>query len=186
MEGAETEPRYFNEFRTPREADLQIKLVPNPKHRSAPKEVFQRLTRFFSKGYSTGRDQGWIVIDRDAWTEEELNQVSLAAQESGLQVALSNPCFELWLYLHLRDSRPFNDRHACQSGLAAELPNYQPDNKGSYDAAAILSSVDQAIRRAEITDNTQHAAWPHQQGTRVYKLVKILLSGSPPRAEPVQ
>ena len=79
-------------------------------------------------------DEGWIVIDRDAWTETELNNVHREANERGFYVAFSNPCFELWLYLHLCDARSFNDRHDCHRGLAGVLPGYSPDTKGGYQA----------------------------------------------------
>ena len=36
MEGVETEPRYFMEFRTRREAKIQMKLVPNSNHKIQP------------------------------------------------------------------------------------------------------------------------------------------------------
>jgi hypothetical protein len=102
MEGAETEPRYFKEFRAPREGKIQIKLVNNPKHKSRPDEVLRRLEQY-SRRNGTPGDEGWIVIDRDAWPEEELNDVHRRARAAHFSVAISNPCFELWLYLHLRD-----------------------------------------------------------------------------------
>lgn len=174
MEGAETEPRYFSEFRTPRGSKIQIKLVPNSKHKSKPAEVLQRLEAFFRKNGLRG-DKGWLVIDRDAWAEEELNDVHRRARNSGFSVALSNPCFELWLYLHLRDSRPFNDRHDCQRGLAEVLAGYSPDAKGGYDTSQVIAGLDKAIERAKHTDLESRNEWPLQQATRVYKLVEQLL-----------
>jgi hypothetical protein len=90
MEGAETEPKYFKEFRPPREGTIQVKLVSNPNHKSRPKEVLQRLEQYFRKNGIAG-DEGWIVIDRDAWPEEELAHVYRRAREANFAVAISNP-----------------------------------------------------------------------------------------------
>ena len=174
MEGAETEPRYFSEFRLPRESKTQIKLVKNPKHKSKPAEVLQRLRHYFTKNSLPG-DTGWLVIDRDAWTEQELDDVHRHAREQGFTVVLSNPCFELWLYLHLRDPRPFNDRHDCQRRLAEVLPGYHPDSKGSYDAPRLLEGLDRALDRARTTDLEPRDRWPRAQATRVYQLVEHIL-----------
>ena len=174
IEGVETEPRYFMEFRTSREARIQMKLVPNSNHKSSPEEVLERLIYYFRRNGMRG-DEGWIVIDRDAWTETELNNVHREANERGFYVALSNPCFELWLYLHLCDARPFNDRHDCQRGLAGVLVGYSPDTKGAYDAPWLIANVTRAIERAKGLDEEKQNTWQRRQSTRVYKLVERLL-----------
>jgi len=174
MEGAETEPRYFKEFRAPREGKIQIKLVSNPNHKSRPAEVLERLEHYFRRNGISG-DEGWIVIDRDAWPEEELNDVHHRARKANFSVALSNPCFELWLYFHLRDPCPFNDRHHCQRQLADILEDYRPDSKGSYDVSQLLVGLDRAIERGRNVDSESQDTWPRRQATRVYRLVERLL-----------
>jgi hypothetical protein len=174
-EGAETEPRYLSEFCAPREGKIQIKLVNNPKHKSKPAEVLQGLETYFRKNGISG-DEGWIVIDRDAWSEEELNDVCRRAREASFSVALSNPCFELWLYLHLRNQCPFNDRHHCQRQLAEILEGYSLRSKGAYNVSKLMEGLDQAIERAKKDDLESWETWPRQQATRVYKLVERLLT----------
>ncbi|MDD4349314.1 MAG: RloB family protein [Opitutales bacterium] len=177
MEGAETEPKYFGAFCTPRDGKTQIKLVPNPNHKSNPKDVLQRLKVFFNKkGYSNNNgDKGWMVIDRDSWTEDELNQVHRQAREAGFSVALSNPCFELWLYLHLHDWKSFCDRGECQRSLAELLCGYSSRTKGGYDVSKLMPGVKHAINRARSNDLESQDLWPRGQTTKVYLLVQQLL-----------
>ena len=175
MEGKETEPRYFDCFKTDREADMQIKLVPNPKHKSRPMEVFLRLVDYFRRTATRSKDEGWLVIDRDAWSEAELDEVCTKAKTEGFFVAMSNPCFELWLYLHLRTDRPFNGRHDCQKRLEEILDSYSMDSKGGYDVGALLHGVENAIERAIKLDLNPDHPWPKSQCTRVYRLVAKLL-----------
>ncbi|HMO03760.1 MAG TPA: RloB family protein [Kiritimatiellia bacterium] len=175
MEGAVTEPTYFEAFWPPRESEVQIKLVNNPGHKSHPKEVLQRLKTCFTKSYDLKRDQGWMVIDRDAWPEQELREACTDAGKAGFRVALSNPCFELWLYLHLRNMRAFSGRHDCQNKLAGILPGYQPDKKGGYEEEALRKGVHDAVRRAELLDTTPNEPVPPEYATRVYCLMRELL-----------
>ena len=176
FEGAETEPTYFELFRTPREKTVQYKPVGNPNHKSKPSEVLQRLTKEFKNYKKT--DEAWLVIDRDAWPETELNKVCKDAREKGFYVALSNPCFELWLYLHLRDNTAFVDRHDCQRRLATVLAKYSPEKKGDYDAELLKEHIARAIARAAALDIHPHTPWPTHQCTRVYKLVQSLQASS--------
>jgi hypothetical protein len=58
-------------------------------------------------------DEIWCVFDRDEHPYVE-DALALAAQH-GINVAFSNPCFELWLLLHVTDLRRHTDRHLVQS-----------------------------------------------------------------------
>ena len=83
---------------------------------------------------------------------------------------MSNPCFELWLWLHLRPNRPFTDRHDCQRSLEREWPAF---SKNDYPAAELMPLTRSACERAEgITGIT--ADWLRAQGTEVFRLVRKL------------
>jgi hypothetical protein len=60
------------------------------------------------------------------------------AKRENYHLALSNPCFELWLWLHLKLNRPFFDRHDCQRSLYREWPEFIKDD---YDAAMLMPLV---------------------------------------------
>lgn len=169
-EGNETEPRYFQLFRPPRDAKFQLKVIPS-RHKSSPTEVLATLKTFFNKNGRKG-DEAWIVIDRDAWQETELNDICRQAAHLGFKVAMSNPCFELWLYLHLRDNTQFAHRHHCQDELSQHLPGYSRTAKSTYDTAILATGVRDAVRRARALDRHPNQPWPHHQSTRVYLLIE--------------
>lgn len=65
-------------------------------------------------------DDTWCVFDVD--THANASQAILTAQRSGISIAVSNPCFEIWLVLHLEDRLgPLSgleiQRRASRSGL---------------------------------------------------------------------
>jgi hypothetical protein len=184
-EGAETEPRYFEEIKlgVSRDSIIRVKLVGSPNHKSHPKEVLERLLNAAkSEGIKTG-DEIWLVIDRDAWDEADLNLVCKLAKKNGFSVALSNPCFELWLFLHLQNNRHFVDRHHCQRELGKICKSYGSNGKSGYDAKSLMTVITKAIQRAKVLDVHPKNPWPKSQATRVYLLVEKLLIGISSTAE---
>ena len=172
-EGEKTEKLYFDEFKPSRDAVMQVKVLENKQHKTKPKDCLERL-KSYEANYQLGpEDELWLMIDRDSWEEAELNEVARKIEKrANYFLALSNPCFELWLYLHLRDNKPFNHRHQLLPELEKLLGSY---GKGNYDAARIAESVDAAIERAEKLDTPPQNPWPKQQGTHVYRLMKRIL-----------
>jgi RloB-like protein len=93
------------------------------------------------------------------------------AKRRNYYLAMSNPCFELWIWLHLRPNRAFADRHDCQRQLERAWAGY---SKGDYDAASLMPFVAIACERATSEDQHPDRQWPLSQATRVYKLVERL------------
>jgi len=180
-EGAETEPLYFEELKpivAGRDAIIRVELVANPNHGSHPEEVLKRLrTTAKNKGIKEG-DELWLIIDRDAWNEADLNKVSKRARELGYFVALSNPCFELWLYLHLKNNRHFIDRHQCQHEFGKVHSSYRTNGKGGYDPKPLMNKIGMAIERSKVIDIRPADPLPKTQATRVYLLVEKLVSAN--------
>lgn len=67
-------------------------------------------------------DEVWCVFDTD--DHPHLNDAVQMARDNGVELAVSNPCFELWLLLHLRESPGPQHRQALQRMIRAFLPNY--------------------------------------------------------------
>lgn len=174
-EGAETEPIYFQEFRPGRDGHFRLKILGNPNHKSNPVDVVQRLTDYERRERPGGDTEYWAIIDRDAWQEADLRAAfDLARERKNYHIAMSNPCFELWLWLHLKPNRPFNDRYDCQRSLETEWPGF---SKSYYDAASLIPNVSLACERAESLPESK-TEWPTSQRTEVFRLVRRL-TGTP-------
>ena len=57
-------------------------------------------------------DEIWCVFDRDEHLDFE--RAIREARDAGIRTAASNPCFELWLVLHLESQTAHVGRHAIQ------------------------------------------------------------------------
>jgi len=171
-EGEKTEPIYFEEFHPGRDGGYRIHILRTLNGKSCPREVLERLIQYEKKARLGSNTEYWAVIDRDAWSAAELDDVSREiAKHENYHLALSNPCFELWLWLHLRHNRPFNGRQDCQRSLIREWPDFV---KGDYDASKLMPMVQQACERAKELDVAPDAKWPEEQATWFYRLIERL------------
>src|SRR4029077_3590037 len=99
----------------------------------------RRMTSFSHK------DTVWAVFDRDQHPnfDEAINK----GNEAGVNIAFSNPCFELWLVLHFQDwDRPMG-RHEMQGELRKLVPTYDPNGGKRADFTFLADGVEAASHR---------------------------------------
>jgi hypothetical protein len=94
-------------------------------------------------------DECWCLFDVE-WPRHHPNlrrAVDLAAQH-GIEVAISNPCFELWLILHYEDQTAFMDTKAAErrsrqldgrAGKQIDGTSYMERRKEAAGRAAALA-----------------------------------------------
>ena len=94
------------------------------------------------------------------------------AKDAGIRTAVSNPCFELWLLLHVLEvATSFGDAAEVNNALAAALGGY---NKTNIPTTALIPHVRTAIVRARCLDEGD-GGWPQTTGTQVHFLVSQLV-----------
>jgi len=173
-EGAKTEPTYLRLFTPGRDGEFRLRLLGNPGHKSAPGEVVERLLDFEARTQPGQNTEYWALIDRDSWEESAISEANaLVKGTPRFHLALSNPCFEFWLYLHFSDSRPFLGSDECRRALQKVWKDYR---KSGFDPAPLVDGIPDAIRRARELAATaaESEPWPAMQGTHVYRLVEKL------------
>jgi hypothetical protein len=87
-------------------------------------------------------DQVWCVTDVDE--HPNLSEAIDMAGANGIELAISNPCFELWLLLHFRESPGARHRHRVQAMMKAFVARYDKE----VDFSAYESGYMDAMRRA--------------------------------------
>jgi len=167
--------QYFARFRTRK---VQFKVLPTQDGRSAPQEVLARLDRFKAETSIEDGDLFWVCIDTDHWVQANhianLREVLQQCRQKGYDVAISNPCFELWLLLHFEEC-PNSAALACSDVvvlLRRAAGGYQ---KSKCARLAINpSQVHQAVTRAKSIDLDPDDILPKFPATRIYRLIEIL------------
>jgi hypothetical protein len=69
-----------------------------------------------------GFDEYWIVFDRDDYKSQEINKaLFLNKRCKKVRVAMSNPCFELWILIHFKDYNAPGSQNDVSEVLKKEL-----------------------------------------------------------------
>ena len=173
VEGSVTERQYFNWFKQQHSA-IHIKCI-NKRDQSAPRKVLKKMKQHLKDNNLNKNDEAWLVVDRDGWQEEHLNELfSWSDTNPSYGLALSNPNFEYWLLLHFEDGRTINNSHNCKERLLKYIPKY---NKSIDMRHITVDMIKDAIDRAKRRDNPPCESWPDKKGsTTVYKLAQNILN----------
>ena len=120
-------------------------------------------------------DEFWVVVDTDHYAHghhvASFSRALKEAKDAGFGVAVSNPCFELWLLLHVADApKDMKDCSVVEDALRHELGAY---SKRNVPVERLMPGVSEAIDRAEQLD-TGVGGWPQTTGTQVHFLVRQL------------
>ena len=154
-EGRNTEPSYFGAIRSVHSrALIEIKVyggvgVP---YTVAEKAVeFAQASRLTKGNRRAGQsfaehDQVWAIFDVDE--HPRFNEAVALCERHGVRVARSNPCFELWLILHLEDYDRPNQRRALQARLGTLRPEFNPRGSKTLDCNSLMNLVQLAEARA--------------------------------------
>lgn len=169
--------QYFRLFRNPR---IKVHVLPTEDGCSAPDSVLERLDAFREEYELLDDDEFWLMLDTDHWIEPNhvanFRRVCSEASQKGYQLANSNPCFEVWLLLHV-----FPLDGTIQFARCADVVEQLKAIPGEYSKKTIdaqyfpLSSIQDAVAQAENLDPNPTDRWPQSTGTHVYKLVRRLL-----------
>lgn len=173
VEGSKTEPQYFAIFNQPQSIVL-VKCLKRASTKSSPIRVLKEMQSYLRKESLRKTDEAWIVVDKDAWTEDQLRELLEWAKKSeNYGFALSNPSFEYWLLLHFEDGKGVASSQECLTRLKRHLPNYKKD----IDAKKIpLELVNKAIARAKQRDPKHSNDLLPIWSTNVYKLVEKIIN----------
>lgn len=141
------------------------------------------------QNFSKGFDQILILIDRDrqSFKPSQYDKVIAISEEQGYKLGISNPCFELFLFLHLNNIKSLNRKKLSKNStvkgdlkysvfvLQEELRKHSKSfrSKSDYDANFIVShfhELEDNIKDSKIATDPQELK--EKMGTSVYEIIK--------------
>ncbi|MCE2515215.1 MAG: RloB domain-containing protein [Acidobacteria bacterium] len=164
-EGEITEPQYLTAWARRNRSHVRLEISDRG---VTPKTLVDRARGHVRRNRPTKRrtpdyDEIWCVFDTDE--HPNLPQAVEEARQGGIEVAVSNPCFELWLVLHAHAQTAHIDRHRAQQ-RSAEL-GLSHDKAIPQDAQNTLIDTFETAKQRAIDLSERHAG-----------------NGSPPRTNP--
>ena len=168
-----TEPKYLAGLcRAVRNAATVVKVI------TCPRDPLS-VVKYTIKRRDQARDdydQVWCVLDVDDF--DFAGALALAERER-IRLAISNPCFEVWLLLHhVHVGTGFADARAVLEQLKEIVPGYDKTSLRFEDFAA--GTADAVARARKLTD-TETVKGPNPS-TGMWRLVELITEpGSSPR-----
>ena len=168
--------QYFRRFRTRR---VQFRVLPTEDGCSSPADVMARLDSYKDEFQIREDDQLWVCFDTDHWVKpghiQNLAETIRLCKQKSYRLAISQPCFELWLLLHFVDVVPTGQLNCSEvvALLRQVVGGYQKSqvHRLPIDSDKVL----QAVSRAKAIDTTVEPI-PCSPTTRVYLLIEELLA----------
>jgi len=177
--------QYFGFFRFPR---VQIYVIPTPKdtHQCHAIDVLQRLKEIERED----DDELWMLLDADHYIEgshlREFTRILKEAREKGVSVALSKPCFELWLLLHHLDKSAVHEltnAKETETALRKVIGEYNKTNLKQEHYP--LDALKKAYLSAKALDQlTGGSDIPESNTSRVYLLWQAIFAKALPSQIP--
>lgn len=188
VEGEKTEPVYFHELEknnlVPR-SRVKLHVYSPDRNASAPTYLIGKAEEIARDRPLGSEDEIWLVFDVDRQSgSTRLTQVIQSSEDAarrGWHVAVSNPCFELWLLLHVTDDL------TGVTGRSSSVEDVLRSLLGGYDKRRVpgdclnTEALSRAIARARLGDADPENPVPNLPGTRVYRLLESILRTHVPR-----
>lgn len=148
-EGEATEPDYINGFRLAHGANTVNVHVQSPG--GDPKLLVERAVAMRDSAAAAAKrgrdanlayDEVWCVFDVDRHARIDAARTLAAA--AGVHLAVSNPCFELWLLLHFGDHGAHVTAGQVHRLVRKHLPRYDKHLRFEAVAPGYLDAVSRA------------------------------------------
>jgi hypothetical protein len=151
-EGESTEYHYLNDFQLDhRSHDRNVKIIrKGSRIEEMVKEAIERLESVEkSKTAKDAGDSVWCVFDDDE--RPKIADQRMALEREGVQVAFSNPCFELWALYHFRPSVGVLKSKQAQKELQSEkdMTSYDHERGARLKYEALKPRYEYAVSNAK-------------------------------------
>ena len=138
--------------------------------------------------YDPTYDEIWVVIDRDleSFKDYQFDNAIVLSKIYNFNLAITNPCFEFFLCLHLSDMKEYNikkikenPKYGNKTYVEKILDNLYMENgrrykKSSYDTNILMKNLDKALDNLEYYE-TDIERIKNRVGSSIYGLLKEII-----------
>ncbi len=147
-EGRNTEPRYFSTLKSMLENTIIIEKAVGVPLTIAEAASNKKQELDSSQDSHEENDEVWAVFDRDE--HPKFDEAVALCEMYKVGLARSNPCFEIWLILHIEDFDKACDRDFAQKQLKKIDTSYNPKKDKMPDCNNLIDKLSEAEKRAAI------------------------------------
>ncbi|MFM1802830.1 MAG: hypothetical protein RJA81_2182, partial [Planctomycetota bacterium] len=150
----QTEVAYINWYKSRCKNNLVEVTLPKIHEKTTPRELVNyakesksrnQQKAIFSENRFVNYDEVWCVFDRDEhpYFEQSIH----TAKASNIKLAISIPCFELWVYLHIQES-PGMQHHQKMLKMVKKIkPDYKKGHDYDFESNFTMNEIELALNR---------------------------------------
>lgn len=177
-EGRVTEPKYFSALRHHEKIFVNLDMSGG----GVPKTLVERAVKRKREADRMAKsrhddnlryDHVWCVFDVDE--HPNIADARQQARDNGVRLAISNPCFELWLLLHFQDQRSPLGRSAVHNECVQHMPGYVKEAPFERLHPRYTDAVERALALRD-WHQTRGCADETNPWTGVYELTELIKS----------
>jgi hypothetical protein len=182
LEGNNLEVKYFQHLKKCHKSKkYKIEFInkSSKDNAGAPLQLQRKVKHYIKVNSQTiqSDDEIWIIIDRDNWELEQLQEVQAWCKDNNYGFAISVPKFEFWILLHYEEGSQVTSKE-CSQRLKKYFSDKYIDLK-NIDINFEINDIHNAINRAKKIDNILYSSIydeiKSQSYTTVYKVVDNIL-----------
>lgn len=180
-EGEKTEPNYFRGYVETHFSGTRLSPVKKTE-KNTPVQLVE--VAIAAKQSNPPGDQFWVVYDREACNKypDGLHaEARSTAQANGINIALSNVCFEVWILLHFQQAvAPYDSYEDLRkhSKLKEHIAGYDKGTRRRFSNSEVCAARKHAVKLNAETISGANPEWdqPHQWNpyTDVYALLDAI------------
>lgn len=142
-EDGKSAPNYFRGFRL-----TSAKIIPVGAGMNTLQLVEHAIRMRTEYALSEGKDQTWVVMDRNSFPQDHYDNALHKAKSNGILIAFANECFEVWVHLHFEYTTAYVPRATFPQLLSEQLDTtYEKGMNNLYEL--LLPRQNAAISNAK-------------------------------------
>ena len=164
-EGSKTEPNYIEHYKNLFCLGKSASIVVEKTDKTTPVQLVEEAINLKNSSRSCKIDEFWVVYDRESPVkyDEKLHQKAREiAKKNGINIALSNVCFEVWLLLHYQSTcAACNtcDELIRRKDFKSHFPSYEKGSECQMSEADIITARKNAISLNKQTIDAANENW---------------------------
>ena len=181
-EGSKTEPNYIEHYKDLFCREKKASIVVEKTDKTTPVQLVETALQYKNSSYAGQNDEYWVVYDRESpvkYDEKFHQEARDKAKAGGVNIALSNVCFEVWLLMHFQPTCAACDTCDDLTGrkdFKKHFPQYEKGAECTYLPEQIMTARRNSEKLNKRTINAANKSWTVPSMWNPYTDVHMLLA----------
>ena len=175
---SKTAPAYFEEVRAQAKGKCTIRVIAAPRHGATGSDVIECAVNQKRQLSEQSGASVWAAVDLEMAHDSKTLEEALRkkAKKHGVELTISQPCFEVWVLAHFIDSgRQFDScdavLHEVKKRWETDFGHTFPQKKAQADYQKLMDKIKTAVNHAKPRGALNSGSW-----TEVWRIAERIMT----------